>query len=108
MLVHADPHVTMHQDAVFELRIGPWGVTAPVRVIDVVHTATSAGLTYGTLPGHPLQGEERVTIRLGSDGVTRADILGFSRPATPLSRLATPVVRHYRQKITDRFLAALK
>lgn len=108
LLVHADRHVTTGQNAVFELRIGPWGFTAPVRVIDVVHTATSARLTYGTLPGHPLRGEEQVTIRLGSDGVVQADILRFSRPAKPLSQLASPVVSHYHRKITDHLLAALK
>jgi len=82
--------------------VGPWWIDAPVRVIEVIDTSTAAGFTYGTLPGHPENGEERFLVRLDSDGTVRAEIRAFSRPGRWFSRVAGPAGRHIQRTTTQR------
>lgn len=45
--------------------LGPVGLLAPCRVVAVVDEPARRGFAYGTLPGHPLSGEEQFTVQLG-------------------------------------------
>lgn len=95
---------------VADLRIGvgPLGVTAPVRVVAVVGEERRTGYAYGTLPGHPEEGEEAFVLTLADDGAVRFTITAFSRPATLLARLAGPAASYAQHRTAARYLAALE
>ncbi|WP_211247644.1 DUF1990 family protein [Cryptosporangium arvum] len=88
------------------LRVGPIVVVAPVRLLEVVREDDRAWMTYGTLRGHPEQGEERFLIERG-EAVTFT-ITGFVRPAAWYARLGAPVSHFYQRLITRRYLRALR
>jgi uncharacterized protein (UPF0548 family) len=88
-------------------RIGPVVLVAPVRVIDVLAEVDRVGLVYGTLRGHPEQGEERFVVERGPGGQVTLTINGFVRPAAWYARLGAPVTRLVQRKITRRYLRAL-
>lgn len=89
------------------LRIGPARFRAPCRVVLVVDEPTVQGFAYGTLPGHPEQGEELFQVRLEPDGDVHVDVVAFSRPALWYSRVGAPVTRLVQARVTDRYLRAL-
>ena len=105
--VDADGPVSTGGVALLGLRIGPWWVDAPVRVLDVITDASVRGFSYGTLRGHPERGEERFTVCLGEDGVVMAEICAFSRPGRWFTYLAGPVARHLQARTTRRYVLAL-
>ncbi|WP_306209891.1 DUF1990 family protein [Actinoplanes sp. RD1] len=80
----------------------------PCRVVYTVETDTCRGFAYGTLPGHPEQGEEAFLVHLLPGGAVRARIRAFSRPATLPARLGGPVTRAVQQLVTDRYVRALR
>lgn len=47
---------------------GPVAVHEPVRVVAVVDTPERCGFAYGTLPGHPVSGEEAFVVSRDPDG----------------------------------------
>ena len=80
---------------------GVWWLNACriVYVVDEAGPISQFGFAYGTLPGHVEKGEERFLIEWdrGDDGVWY-DILAFSRPNHPLTRLGYPVVRRLQRR----------
>ena len=87
---------------------GPFSVREPVRVVAVVDRPDRCGFAYGTLPGHPEQGEESFVCDLDADGSVRFHIRAFSRPHDPLARLGAPVSRHVQVRTTRAYLRAMK
>ncbi|MBK0331399.1 DUF1990 domain-containing protein [Brachybacterium sp. MASK1Z-5] len=98
-----------HPGDVIELRlgVGPLGVRAPCRVLQVFEEPDRRGLTYGTLPGHPEAGIERFEVVRAADGALRLRISGYSRPGSPLVRAGAPLARIVQERITRRYLRAL-
>ncbi|GFM98551.1 hypothetical protein Sfulv_33620 [Streptomyces fulvorobeus] len=47
---------------------GPLAVHEPVLVVAVVDTPERCGFAYGTLPGHPVSGEEAFVVSRAPDG----------------------------------------
>jgi uncharacterized protein (UPF0548 family) len=90
------------------LRLGPFVLVAPVRVIRVVREPDRASLVYGTLRGHPEQGEERFLIERRPGGAVTLTITGFVKPAAWYARLGGPVTWLVQRMITDRYLRALR
>jgi uncharacterized protein (UPF0548 family) len=86
-------------------RIG--AIAAPCRIIAVVDEPGRFGFAYGTLPGHPEQGEESFVATMAEDGIVRFDIRAFSRPGDPLTRLAGPFGRRMQSIATTEYLRAL-
>ncbi|MCL3860330.1 DUF1990 domain-containing protein [Actinotalea sp. K2] len=86
---------------------GPLRVTAPCRVVYTVQEPTARGFAYGTLPGHPLRGEERFVVRRQADGTVVMEITAFSRPCTWWSRAGAPLVVVFQRLFTHRYLRAL-
>jgi uncharacterized protein (UPF0548 family) len=86
----------------------PIGVSVPTRILAVVDEPDRAGFTFGTLPGHPVRGEERFEVRRGPDGVVRLSIVAFSRPTPGLVTALGPMMRIGQRLITDRFVHAVK
>ena len=85
------------------------GQRIPCRIVDVVDEPRRRGFAYGTLPGHPEQGEERFVVShdTGTDEVT-ATITAFSRHGSWTTRLAGPIARRVQRRMTRRYLEALR
>jgi uncharacterized protein (UPF0548 family) len=75
---------------------GPVLLVAPCRIVYTTATATRFGFAYGTLPGHPEQGEEAFHVSF-EDGQVVAEIVAFSRPADLPTRLAGPLARRIQK-----------
>ena len=86
----------------------PVGVSVPTRIIAVVDEPDRAGFTFGTLPGHPVRGEERFEVRRDADGTVWLSIVAFSRPTPGLVTALGPLMRIGQRLITDRFVRAVR
>lgn len=61
-----------------------WGratVHEPVRVVQIVDTADRRGFAYGTLPGHPVSGEEAFVVHRDIDGTVQLTLRSLTRQA---------------------------
>jgi uncharacterized protein (UPF0548 family) len=77
---------------VSRLGVGPLRLAAPCRVVWAEHTPNHAGFGYGTLPGHPMRGEEAFAVsRTDSDEVWFT-ITAFSLPVSWYARAGGPVI----------------
>jgi uncharacterized protein (UPF0548 family) len=83
-------------------------LTAPCRIVHVIDEQTRWGFAYGTLPGHPEQGEEAFIVSISSDQTVLFEIVAFSRPGDPVVRLSGPVGRGIQRGGTGGYLRALK
>ena len=83
-----------------------FGLVLPCKVVYVVEGARRRGFAYGTLPGHPEQGEESFIVVHEHDGSVVFRITAFSKPASALSRLGGPFTRWVQDWMTERYLAA--
>lgn len=84
-----------------------WGVRAPARVVMVIDEPTRKGFVYGTLPGHPEDGEESFIVSQRDDGSVWITIRAFSRPASRGWWAVYPVLRLMEEYYTRRYLRAL-
>ncbi len=82
-------------------------LAAPCRIVGMVEDADRWGFAYGTLPGHPEQGEEAFEVTMAKDGSVRFAITAFSRPGDPLVRLSGPLGRRVQVLTTKAYLGAL-
>jgi uncharacterized protein (UPF0548 family) len=83
-------------------------VRESVRVVRVVDEPRRRGFAYGTLPHHPLRGEEAFLVEHRDDDAVELVVRAFSRPngrwwlAAPVLRIARPVIlRHYLRALLD-------
>jgi uncharacterized protein (UPF0548 family) len=86
--------------------LGPVLLVAPCRIVYTTATATRFGFAYGTLPGHPEQGEEAFHVTF-EDGRVVAEIVAFSRPADRLTRLAGPLAHQVQKVATKRYIGGI-
>jgi uncharacterized protein (UPF0548 family) len=66
----------------------------------------STGFGYGTLTGHPEQGEEAFIVRMAPDGEVTFHLRAYSRGSTPLLRVLDPVVIPIQERVSQRYLRA--
>ena len=86
--------------------LGPVTAVAVCRIVTVVDEPDRYGFAYGTLPGHPEQGEEAFVVeRVG--GRTMFRVVAFSRPSELLARAGGPITRRIQRSTTRRYLSAL-
>ncbi|WP_282785753.1 MULTISPECIES: DUF1990 domain-containing protein [unclassified Nocardia] len=83
--------------------LGPASVHEPVRVVEVVDLPDRRGFAYGTLPGHPVSGEEAFIVHRGPNGTVHLTLRSLTRPAPAgVWRPAFPVLllaqRFYRRR----------
>jgi uncharacterized protein (UPF0548 family) len=83
-------------------------LAAPCRIVGVIDEKTRWGFAYGTLPGHPEQGEEAFVVSISPDETVLFEIVAFSRPGDPLVRLAGPLGRAIQKRGTNGYLRALQ
>jgi uncharacterized protein (UPF0548 family) len=87
----------------------PWlGYDIPCRVVWSRTSGPVQGFAYGTLPGHPVSGEESFLVGLTPDGQVEFSVRAFSRPATALARLGGPASRAVQSLAIDRYIAAIR
>lgn len=91
--------------------LGP--IRIPCRVVYVVAEQNRTGFAYGTLTGHPEQGEECFLVEYDGDGdenggVVYAHIIAFSRPGRWFTKLGGPLGRLVQRTFTGRYIAALR
>jgi uncharacterized protein (UPF0548 family) len=119
----ADDGTPLSREASTEVVYGPDGVEflapgdsavmtlplfrIPVRVVYVVDEPTRKGFAYGTLPGHPEEGEESWIIEHRDDDSVWMTVRAFSRPANPFWWAVYPVLRIVQEVFTRRYLTAL-
>ncbi len=83
-------------------------LAAPCRIVTVMDGQVRWGFAYGTLPGHPEQGEEAFVVSISPDEAVRFEIIAFSRAADPLVRLSGPIGRGVQMGGTNGYLRALR
>ena len=83
-------------------------VAAPCRIVSVLDEPSRWGFAYGTLPGHPEEGEEAFVVSISSEETVRFQIVAFSRPADALVRLSGPIGRGIQRGGTLGYLRALR
>ncbi|MFE1082151.1 MULTISPECIES: DUF1990 family protein [Brevibacterium] len=87
------PRVKPGQEPTIRVRLGPFRLPEPSRVIDVFEEEDRCGFTYGTKPGHPITGEESfILIRTADDRVFLV-LRSVSRAGLGIWRLGEPFVR---------------
>jgi uncharacterized protein (UPF0548 family) len=86
----------------------PLQLLIPCRVVYTLDEAHCRGFAYGTLPGHPEQGEEAFMIVMTDKGDVGIRIRAFSRPASRIARAGGPLTRMIQQYATDRYVQAIR
>lgn len=90
------------------LPLGPFPVRTRCRVVYLIDEPDAMGFAYGTLPGHPEQGEERFLVeRIGQRSV-RFSLSAFSRLSSPLARLGGPISRAVQSGVNTRYLRTVE
>ncbi len=96
------------QDVLVVLGLGPLTCMAASRIVTTVDTAERFGFAYGTLPLHPVSGEESFLIDRAPDGAVRFSIAAFSRPSALLARLGAPLSRLVQHRTTAAYLEGVR
>lgn len=78
------------------------------RVLYVIEEPTRRGFAYGSLPGHPLRGEERFVVDWRDDNTVEFTVRSFAQPTGIFARLGGPVTRLVRRRINQRYLDAAR
>jgi uncharacterized protein (UPF0548 family) len=84
------------------------GYDIPCRVVWAQPSGPVRGFGYGSLPGHPMSGEEAFTVRLAPNGDVLFQTRAFSQPATLLVRLGGPVSRRVQRAAVEGYVAAIR
>ena len=82
-------------------------VDATCRVVSVAREADRFGFAYGTLPVHPVQGEESFHVERDGDGRVTFRVVAVSRPHHALTRLCPPLATRLQRAGTERYLDAM-
>jgi uncharacterized protein (UPF0548 family) len=92
----------------FQSGIGLFGMRlwAPCQFVWISDTPTEYGYGFGTLPGHPVRGEEAFLVQLDRHGRVHFRLRAFSRPATLTTRIAGPITTLAQRLAYDRYLAS--
>lgn len=82
-------------------------VPAPARVVYLVDEPRRRGFAYGTVSGHPEDGEEAFIVELRADGSVWLEIRAFSRPSGWFWWMVYPILRLTQAFYTRRYLRVL-
>ncbi|MFD7023420.1 DUF1990 family protein [Promicromonospora sukumoe] len=88
-------------------RIGPFRVREPVQIITTVSTRNRAALTYGTLEGHPVSGEEAFIVHRDDDDVSLT-LRSLTRAGRGVWRGLFPLILIAQRVYRRRYLRALR
>ncbi|MBN7302569.1 DUF1990 domain-containing protein [Mycobacteroides abscessus subsp. bolletii] len=106
--VHPQRTVSEGAEFVISFGWGPLAVHEPVRIVAVVDTDTRRGFAYGTLPGHPVSGEEAFIVHRDADGTVFLTLRSLTRPApSGFWRRIFPVLLLAQKAFRRRYLRSL-
>lgn len=86
--------------------LGLFGVAGVCEVVEVVAEGDVIGFAYGSLPRHPVQGEESFVLTHQPDDTVSLAITSVSRPAAWFARLAGPIGRAKQKRAMQKYLDA--
>jgi len=101
------PQVAPGVSADLVVTVAGFRFTAPVRVVSVTTDVNRVGFAYGTLHGHPVQGEESFIVERHPNGSVWAVIRSFSKPGSWYFSLGAPLLRWQQRRFIKRYLQAL-
>jgi len=101
------PYLKAGDTAVLGIPFFLWRVKAPARVVYVIDEPDRKGFAYGTMTGHPENGEEAFIVERQDDGSVWLRIRAFSRPASALWWVVYPVLRLTQEFFTRRYERSL-
>ncbi|WP_211880150.1 DUF1990 family protein [Pseudarthrobacter albicanus] len=89
--------------------VGPFRIDAPCEVVWVRRPVAgdgpqSAGFGYGTLPGHPVRGEEAFEISIDRQGRVLIEIRAFGVPSSWFYAAGGALTRRARSLVTSRYI----
>ncbi len=90
------------------IRVGFLHAVAPCRVVYIAEAQSHFSFAYGTLPGHPEQGEVAFEVRIDATENVTFQVVSFSRTVDPLARLGAPLARHLQERVTRGYVAGLQ
>jgi len=99
--------VSRSETVLFVIKTAVFWAAAPCRVVYVVDEPNQFSFAYGTLPGHPEQGEAAMIVERNEIGEVVFRIVSFSRTVDPLARLGSPVTRLVQRQVTNRYMEAV-
>ncbi|MGH8890593.1 MAG: DUF1990 family protein [Acidothermaceae bacterium] len=106
LAVATDGPATAGRTVVLGLGVGLL-LVVPCRVVYEVNEPHRRGFAYGTLPDHPERGEEAFVVTHDAEGTVWLEITAFSRPGSPIVRLAGPIATAMQSAATSRYERAL-
>ncbi|WP_026366160.1 DUF1990 family protein [Promicromonospora sukumoe] len=89
-------------------RIGPFRVREPVQIITTVSTDNRAALSYGTLDGHPVSGEEAFIVHRDDNGTVSLTLRSLTHAGRGMWRGLFPLILVAQQIYRRRYLRALR
>lgn len=87
--------------------VGPVTVIEPVQVVAVVESPDRCGFAYGTMPGHPVSGEEAFVVHRDPDGTVRLTLRSITRPGAGWWRVVFPALLVAQRVYRWRYRRAL-
>ena len=112
LLVVVDSPATIGRRVRLQPRTGPGAwlrISAPCEVTAVIDRRDARGFTYRALPGHPEQGWETFLVeRDPATDTVRMRMDAESAHVTLLARLGAPIARREQDRLTRRYLTALR
>ncbi|MCB5273617.1 hypothetical protein BJG92_01141 [Arthrobacter sp. SO5] len=93
--------------------VGPFRLNAPCEVVWVRRPVPgdgpqSAGFGYGTLPGHPVRGEEAFEISIDAKGTVTIAVTAFGEPSSWIYAAGGAVARRARRHVTSRYIRSAR
>ena len=89
-------------------RLGKLYTSVCCRVIYIIDDPDRWGFAYGTLPHHVARGEESFVVSKDPEDNVTFTVESLSRPASPIALLGAPVANVIQNKITRRYLEAVR
>jgi uncharacterized protein (UPF0548 family) len=101
-------HVAVDAEPWLVASVGPFTVREPVRVVAVVAGPDRCGFAYGTLPGHPVSGEEAFVVSRAPEGTVSLTLRSLTRPAPGRWRPVFPLLLVAQRLYRRRYLRAFR
>ena len=92
---------------------GPFRINAPCEVVWVRRPLPgdgpqSAGFGYGTLPGHPVRGEEAFEVGIDGKGGVTITVTAFGTPSNWVYAAGSALTKWARSRITSRYIESAR
>ena len=93
--------------------LGPFRINAPCEVVWVRRPLPgdgpqSAGFGYGTLPGHPVRGEEAFEVEIDGEGRVTIAITAFGTPSNWFYAAGGALTKWARSRVTSRYIESAR